>query len=41
MEEALEEDRSGSAVLEVLFRRQDTSMPGIDLGMKEVIAVGS
>jgi hypothetical protein len=41
MEEALEEDRSGSAVLEFLFRRQDTSMPGIDLGMKEVIAVGS
>jgi ribonuclease HI len=40
MDEVTGDDRSGSAVLEILLRRQDVTLPGFEVGLKEVIAIG-
>jgi hypothetical protein len=40
IDEAMQLDRSGSVILEILFRGQDLMMPGFaSLGLKEVVAV--
>jgi hypothetical protein len=40
MEEVTGDGRSGSAVLEILLRRQDVTLPGFEVDLKEVIAIG-
>jgi hypothetical protein len=40
MDEVIVEDRSGSAVLETIFRKQEVILPGFNIGLKEAIAVG-